>query len=543
MANRRENDEFSRFYSLLFVVLAIFLTGFSIFYSHLYSSRVVGFAVGSEVLQIDESEALECKGDCPDENEPSETIVEDVSLAASTVSRGASYASRVNSEILLNPSINEQELFVYEENLEQLLDASGDIYVQSSDILKKYSSSEELTAHYKTIVQSIDVISEVAEAVNAALSGRIEERQDEQIELAKWELARIESVEESVEELETYSENIIPLASDEKPEPVVASPVREISADCEYPVSLAAFDNDLVDFGDKGIDSKKGNVCEIENQIVYDVAASSPNLKPFVVSEVDIVPNATSLVQNQVIVALHFERKGDSKNDENVGVVFYRGANSLPTIKLFTSPNYYDVERKISEFIHGLFFRNSGADNYESLTLEQASSIINNARPLPWILWSALFAMIVLYLFFGKFLSPPHKNVINSGKIALARGDYSAAAQTYNDLIKHYSTNFANTDIAEYYDLLQTKIGNENFSKKSEGLLQIPGLSPAFRYFEHSKRVEKMIQDALYEVRCSPKVACARMPIIASAYKSLDIKERERLAPLYENLVYQLKDL
>ena len=52
-----------------------------------------------------------------------------------------------------------------------------------------------------------------------------------------------------------------------------------------------------------------------------------------------------------------------------------------------------------------------------------------------------------------------------------------------------------------------------------------------------------MIQDALYEVRCSPKVACARMPIIASAYKSLDIKERERLAPLYENLVYQLKDL
>ena len=52
-----------------------------------------------------------------------------------------------------------------------------------------------------------------------------------------------------------------------------------------------------------------------------------------------------------------------------------------------------------------------------------------------------------------------------------------------------------------------------------------------------------MILDSLRDIKDSPKTAVVRIPIIAEAYKNLDAKSREKLAPLYEGLVYRMRDL
>ena len=79
----------------------------------------------------------------------------------------------------------------------------------------------------------------------------------------------------------------------------------------------------------------------------------------------------------------------------------------------------------------------------------------------------------------------------------------------------------------------------------SGGLRNIPNIKRDYsgNFESHDSRVENMIRDALRESKDSPKLAIARMPIIADMYKNLDNKSRERLAPVYESLVYRIRDI
>lgn len=486
--------ELGNIYSNLFLAFMFVLTIFSLVYSfELSSKNITGFTGedGSIVLQISEASQL-----------PSQEIIDSLSQYASQASQGASYASSINSAILQDPNLSQEELAQYLRDLQSTLSSSAQIYSSSSAVVSGYSS-DELEQYYSSILQSIGVITDVSSEIGALLSNGVEFQQNKQEDQATWSVSRQEIVVESVEELEDYISEIIPSESIDAIKVLTQDSLETFSGDnCDYPSYASLFDDRFVDFGENGVDFNTGDICKIDTREVYDAVSSSASMRTFIIPELDGIYDLESLPETESVAAIHFESENSVAEKNDVGVVFFKDPNEQLSIKFFDSPNSYEVEQEISEFINHLFFNESDSpvSVLPEIPLQQVEEVIDKHKKYPITLWVILSIMLLSFLIFGRYLD----------------------LSSYNFKSNSLDTEKSNKPILEEYDKIN-KIGydvSDNFS-----------------------RVEKMIRDTLVEAKTSPKFAFARMPIIADSYKLLDSKSREKLAPLYESLVYSLRDL
>ena len=115
------------------------------------------------------------------------------------------------------------------------------------------------------------------------------------------------------------------------------------------------------------------------------------------------------------------------------------------------------------------------------MSMQEVELVVNRSKSVPWALWIILFTMIVSFLFFGRFLTPNHKKLILSGKVALNKRNYSKAVKIYNELIDLNSNIDSNIrqDILDYLTLLRKKIGS---SKIGLSLLKGSGGFPKIEF-------------------------------------------------------------
>lgn len=540
MFYKKGSGEFLNLSSLLFVVSVIVLTVFSIFYAQWYSAKITGFFITppGEIPELIEAPLQSS-------NSPPLVVIEEISANANQVLQSANYALSINAIITQTPSISEQDLVKYSQSIQAVLSHSIAVYNAISKIVEKYDS-DRLDKDYISIVQSIGVISSVSDKINKILTEDVIVRQEEQQNIAEWTVERNKIVDNSVNLLENKIADIILLGPEEVS--LGSSTNRE---PCGYPILIASFEENAVDFGNSGVDSSTGRVCKIKSQVVYDVSTVSSNIKSFTIPKVLFSPDVRPLIESRSLVAFHFEQRGETNRHENVGVVLLKDEHNLLNINFFSSPSYYDIDKKIYDFINDLFFKDRNVDSMslQGMSVQEAELIVERNKSVPWVLWIVLFAMIVLFLFFGKFLVPNYNKMISSGKTAINKKDYSKAIKIYNEMteLDYLDNKIMKQDILDYLILLKKKIGDGKIGlilpKDSGGLPRISVFYSSHGLTNESSRVEKMIRDALRDVTDLPKVALIRMPIIAGDYKNLDSKSRENLAPLYESLVYKLRDL
>ena len=134
----------------------------------------------------------------------------------------------------------------------------------------------------------------------------------------------------------------------------------------------------------------------------------------------------------------------------------------------------------------------------------------------------------------------------------MLKQNYARATAIYKELTEHseFIDGYIKQDILDYLIELKRSLHSNgaalDISAKSKGFPQIfckPSAKFSSAVLSESHRVEQMIRDALHELGYDSHISHVRMPLIADAYKRLDARHREKLAPLYERLVYKLRDL
>ena len=541
MYSKRGAGEFLNISLFLFLTFAIVLTVFSIFYADWRYAKITGF---QELEAVQPSGEVNCVvgGTCTYSSNPPAAVVEQISKDAEIVSQSADYASGIKDIIEKTP-LTEEDLLRYKENLEDSLKSSDLIYVNSSKAISQYSSSELDKSHI-AIIQSIDKIKDVLEEIDLIILDKVVVRQEKQHEQALWVLGRENVVAGSLKKLEEQVFGVIP--SDSKISVQIIPPNLKTD-NCQYPSYFSSFNDSLVDFGTNGIDLSSGRICDIKPTGIY------PSVRmPLPIDEapeLDVtLPDVTPIIpKSPVVTALHFGDRGKSKSEGYHAAALFKDNNGLLNIRFFNSPNYYDVEQKISEFMNNLLFKGKDVDGLylSGMSVQDAELIVKEHKFFPWALWIIFSVMVVSFVLFGRLLIPNHITKISKGKIALDKGNYPVALEIYNKLIRDYSPDGpARQDILDYFVLLKRKINNselkfDQFTDSKSILKPVNFESPS----NELERVKQMIYHALDEIKSSPKVAFARMPIIAEATKNLDSKDRRKIAPLYESLVYQLRDL
>jgi len=570
MVYRRDAGEVLNLTSLLFVAFAVALAVFSIFYADWYSAKITGFASPPPIPPAPEVPSPSSSSG------PPQYVVNQVADDAGSVSQSADYASNIETIITgdgtgIGEVVSEEDLIRYKEKIDGVLSDSISIYDGSSKIVSKYRS-KELDEYSISIVQDIDAIRKVLDNIDAILTNQVAERHELQREEAIRVLAVQMEVVTSVERLENYVSEITP--SDVEGEVVLEK--------CEYPTELASFD-DAVNFGESGIDAN-GEICNVPEIEVYrpiSISTSGGQEPNTPVTPRPSTGSSGGSTRSRLITAFHIGR-GEGSESANEAVVISRDKDNNLKINFINSPSFHGLEKEISDFIDKLLFGIEDINVAELLgmSVQEADSIIESNKSVPWVLWIVLFTMIVLFLLFGKFLTLDYKKMISSGKNALDRKNYSKAIKIYNDLVGLYSLEdidnsgiyniispeFSNKtisnksrvnheivynriirqDILDYLILLKKKIGEDKISlslPEGSGLPKIDSISSIHSLTNDSSRVEKMIIDSLRDITDLPKVAVVRMPVIVEAYKNLDSKSREKLAPLYESLIYKMRDL
>lgn len=548
-------------YSILLVFLSICLTIFSILYLNLNSSEITGF-VPYTYLQADpiSTEPVVEPAQTPPRPPATQEVINQIDEIALKVSQNTQETSSI-SQIVESTVLSEQELMQYREELEIMGLQSANSFFSVLGIASAYAPSEPIQEDLTAIVKDIGEISKVMQKIDEILSKTAQGRQELQKNKAEWMITRDGTITNSIDDLFKYSNKVIPIPKEEPEEnEVLQSPtdilniIRETDPACSYPSTLAAFNNELVDFGDSGINSETGEVCKFQKNVVFDVSSGSFNLKSYTLPDLNIPEEVKPILQEKSIKAFNFEAKspislspGGKEEYENTGVVIYKDDNELLNIKFFSSLDYQNIEKRMSEFVYSLFFEDKDSSKtITAMSIEQADSIINEKNSVPWLIWGILAIMILIFIFSENIFIQSHKTIIAQGKKALQNKNYQMALDIYNELIRKYSQNEqAKQEILDYLTILKKETGNNKIEISKNSQKGFPKINEKFvpnKTMRDYNRVEKMIYDALDEIKNNPKLASTRMPIIASEYNKLTNKERENLAQIYERLVYELKD-
>ena len=316
----------------------------------------------------------------------------------------------------------------------------------------------------------------------------------------------------------------------------------QLSNTCLPPRFVVALSLSPASFGGFGYNAVTGNLCYIGQSDVYvrpnGLSGGRPNV-------INVDPELPTRSNVNGPISIHFQNSLDSSRRNYVATVVYK-LNGHLTLNFLSSPDYDDLEEKISLFIENLLYGEVGGSYITGMSSQQAEEIVNGTDSIPWVLWIILFVMLVSFLLFGDFLSPYHERLIYFGRKALNKKDYAGAIENYNKLATIYPNDLnVKQDILNYLRLLKEKIGHDKINLVFYDKDSLPKIKSnhSMNIFSNYSRVEKMIHHALIDVKKSPKLARSRMPVIVEEYKRLILKDKERLAPHYESLVYKLKNL
>ena len=316
-------------------------------------------------------------------------------------------------------------------------------------------------------------------------------------------------------------------------------------SECVQPSYLTATDINFDNFGGYGVNALTGKICYIGNLNVYSAPTSTIDFSESVSPDTPSF-DSSSLAKKDVKV-IYFQNNDEGGGRNYVASVLTKDKNGNLNINLFNSPDFYDLEKEIEKFINDLLFKNKRIeDSYISgMSVEEADSIVYEYKFFPWVLWSVLLMMITTFLLFGNSLSSHYTRLIYLGTNALNSKDYSLAIRLYNQLAMKYPFDLeVRQEVLDYLHLLKQTIGSDlNLRFFEDDSLPRIESSSLFVNTGDYYRVQNMIIHALGDLKDSPEISKARMPIIAQEYKNLNSKDRERLAPYYESLVFKLRDL
>ena len=463
MVWNRGTGDFSGLYSWLFISFIIFLTVFAVAYAQGYSSRITGLVLNNPQSCVVDSDCaggefcvnglcdgsggsgeLVCDIDYPcnsgedcingqcrvkkkgsfSGSNPPQEVVDEMIANAEIVSSSADYASRVFSIIKSRgDSITQEELMEYRANIASKLAEAFLIYRDFSIFVRNYPS-QGFDIHYRSIAVSIDEIVDDLYNLDIYLTEETNMRLEREKEQEKWSESNKQEANRAVEELETYVPGLSPSPPDIGPIIIDDSVVGE----CTYPTYLASFKEGAVDFGNRGIDTKSGGLCdrgdiEVYSAVRYNVDNSKLTNVPGLIIRPVLSPLRNS-------VSLYF-KESTELSEEQTAVLFSRDENNILNMRFFGSLDYFSIEDKISEFTNDLL---SGRKDVDAVYLspvsaEKAESIINENSSIPWMLWIVLVIMILSFLFFERLSLPVHKILIDRGFSHLRKKDYRKAIQ------------------------------------------------------------------------------------------------------------------
>ncbi len=179
-------------------------------------------------------------------------------------------------------------------------------------------------------------------------------------------------------------------------------------------------------------------------------------------------------------------------NGSQEAIVISKDTNGVFDIGFLLAPSHSVLKEKIEKFAQNLLFGSSDSESEENLGFILQTSPENEiySKEIPYFLWIVLVVLVVIFFLLNRVIMKYNYMGNNSNK-SLINSD------------AHFKNNL-------------------NFGG-------------------HRLSVEKMIKDALKEHPRNKKIALVRLSVISKAYKDLDKSSKEKLAQLYEELIYSIK--
>jgi hypothetical protein len=428
--------------------------------------------------------------------------------AVTSASNAEIYAEDISSKDY--SSLTKNELIKYQSDLYSSYTDVKSIYDDSSLLVKFYGSNPVIRENHDKIKISLNSVKEKFLDVHIKLIDKSTKMIEDRMKLAKQEVRKNELIDENKIKLERYYKN---------PFPVVSEDLQD--EDCSMGIAAAAF-NDALDVGNVGV-SSNGLKCVIPQSNLEPIVSLGSNGQLLPPSFAAFYVNPSSSIS-------------EDSNFEAIAVV--PGPQGLQ-LGFFLAPSHTAIESEIASFIENLIFGKSSIS-------EDNSDVLVRPNQLPWTLYLILIGLFIEFLFFDLIFLSSAERIINRGNSALDDKNYPVALDSYHKLTKLYPDMdfFLKEQTFDYFTNLKTQISFSGFKAeiKLPNELFVGDKSPNIEnQMTHKERVKIMIYDALRKCINNRKIALARLPLISEAYKNLDKKSRESLAPIYEKLVYTLK--
>ena len=380
----------------------------------------------------------------------------------------------------------------------------------------------------------------------------IREREERIIEKS---VEKSEDIQESKKNLEGY------VSKYEDRVPVLSKPVKPgvvaVEQDCVSSVEAILLGD--VDTGTLGVNKAQGNLCQI--------SVPKPKLVPggggfstTIVSQggppaaINLPPQASPSSGGGNSMAFYVQNLGEGAAYGAPREAFAAALSPEGSfiIGFFSASSNFQLEREIDSFIRRVTLGLYG----DFLTGGTISAGIYDEllkREVPWVLWAALIAIGLPFLFFGKYLLPTHSLLISDGRRAVATGDFAKAVGLYKEIVSRYrelrneNGEDIRQDVLEYFIILRSALRARNVKFDiNVGVNKFPNIflksKDLNKFYTDAQRVEKILHDSLHDLRSGRKRVASLAPMIAEMYSRLDSRDKERLAPLYERFVYSLRN-
>ncbi len=354
----------------------------------------------------------------------------------------------------------------------------------SQVFMDKYEDDPTIKHDYDFIQTALSQIQQINSHVNSQLSIVT----NQLVNLAQEKTKTLDMEEQKDEEVKEYYSDYTQNAP----------PVNEdISDGCKIPLNYMIFKEVLP----SGKSIKDGELCDFQNSAV------SPVPLPFPIRPVKPIPNLSgsqnlpssgtisSILVNgnspvQVSAFLLNDPETWGTGDVHEAITIVENPDGLDIVFL-SAPSHSALKEKIDEFVQNLLFDTSDSESEENLgfTSKTFSQIETYKKNVPYFLWIILITLFITLFILGKLIFSQNK-------------------------------------------IDQNLNGKQNVSFKNN-----------FNFGGHHLSVEKMIRDALKEYPKNKKIITARLSVISEAYKNLSESYKKKLAPLYEELVYLVKEI
>ncbi|MEK6847144.1 MAG: hypothetical protein AABY16_03185 [Nanoarchaeota archaeon] len=415
-------------------------------------------------------------------------------------------------------------------------------------------SSIKISADAEAIRANTILIEDILANLNLQLVKTSEQISERQQRIAQNIVDNENYVEDSTDKLESYVskyESVTPKS--DLPTESVGGEV--VVSDCVSSVDAILLGS--VDTGNVGFDTKDGGICEIKVPEAKPVPGSGASTTTIVNPggpPESINPPAVSSSgggNSFAFYVLHDKDGAPGAPREAFAAALSPAGNFV--LAFLSASSNYELEKKIRDFVQKVTL-----GLHEGILTGATVSAGISEEPLrknvPWLLWLALIAVAVPFIFFSSYLLPTHERLILDGRRAIARRDFARAADLYKEIASRYielrdeNGEDMRQEILEYFILLRSALRAMNVKFDiNVGANKFPNIifigNSFNKVYTDAQRVEKLLHDSLHDLRIDRKSAALRAPAISEMYSRLGRRDKEKLAPLYERFIYGFRDV